>query len=113
VAAPEWNLAVFAEYEIPLFGWGFLIPHYDANYRSKAYHDPQMLDPISQESYWLHNARIAYRTPDERIELAFWVRNLFEEEYKLDTYDLSRSASSILELWAPPRTYGVTLSLNW
>ncbi len=49
VAAPEWNLAVFAEYELPLFGWGFLIPHYDANYRSKAYHDPQMRDPISQE----------------------------------------------------------------
>jgi len=113
VNAPEWNLAVFAEYELPLFGWGFLIPHYDANYRSKAYFDPQMRDPISQEGYWLHNARIAYRTPDERIELAFWVRNLFEEEYKLDTYDQSRSASSILELWAPPRTYGVTLSLNW
>jgi outer membrane receptor protein involved in Fe transport len=113
VAAPEWNLAVFAEYELPLFGWGFLIPHYDANYRSKAYHDPQMLDPISQEGYWLHNARIAYRTPDERIELAFWVRNLFEEEYKLDTFDQSRSATSILELWAEPRMYGVTLSLNW
>jgi outer membrane receptor protein involved in Fe transport len=113
VNAPEWNLAVFAEYELPLFGWGFLIPHYDANYRSKTYHDPQMLDPISQEGYWLHNARIAYRTPDGQIELAFWVRNLFEEEYKLDTFDQSRTANSILELWAPPRTYGVTLSLNW
>jgi iron complex outermembrane receptor protein len=113
VGAPEWNLAVFAEYELPLFGWGFLIPHYDANYRSKVYFDSQGVDPISQEGYWLHNARIAYRTPDERIELAFWVRNIFEEQYKLDTFDLAFSASSILELWAPPRTYGVTLSLNW
>ncbi|MBW2494719.1 MAG: hypothetical protein JRE43_08205, partial [Deltaproteobacteria bacterium] len=60
-----------------------------------------------------HNARIAYRTPDERIELAFWVSNIFEETYKVDVFDLSRSATSILEVWSEPRTYGVTLSLNW
>ena len=113
VAAPEWNWSVIAEYEIPLFGWGFLAPHYDFNYRSKAYFDPQMLDPISQEGYWLHNARIAYRTPDERIELAFWVLNIFEKEYKEDAFDRTRTADSILELWGEPRTYGVTLSLNW
>jgi iron complex outermembrane receptor protein len=113
VAAPEWNWSVITEYEIPLFGWGFLVPQYDFNYRSKGYLDPQMADPISQEGYWLHNARIAYRTPDERIELAFWVSNIFQEEYKVDVFDLSRSADSILEVWAEPRMYGVTLSLNW
>jgi iron complex outermembrane receptor protein len=113
VAAPEWNWSVITEYEIPLFGWGSLVPQYDFNYRSKGYLDPQMADPISQEGYWLHNARIAYRTPDERIELAFWVSNIFEETYKVDVFDLSRSATSILEVWSEPRTYGVTLSLNW
>jgi outer membrane receptor protein involved in Fe transport len=113
VAAPEWNFSVVTEYEIPLFGWGSLVPQYDFNYRSKGYLDPQMLDPISQDGYWLHNARIAYRTPDERIELAFWVSNIFEEEYKVDVFDLTRSADSILEVWGEPRMYGVTLSLNW
>ncbi|MBW2691324.1 MAG: TonB-dependent receptor [Deltaproteobacteria bacterium] len=113
VAAPTWNWSVVTEYEIPLFGWGSLVPQYDFNYRSKGYLDPQMIDPISQEGYWLHNARIAYRTPDERIELAFWVSNIFEEEYKVDVFDQSRQAESILEVWAEPRMYGVTLSLNW
>jgi iron complex outermembrane receptor protein len=113
VAAPEWNWSVITEYEIPLFGWGSLVPQYDFNYRSKGYLDPQMADPISQEGYWLHNARIAYRTPDERIELAFWVSNIFEETYKIDVFDFSRGEQSILEVWAEPRTYGVTLSLNW
>jgi outer membrane receptor protein involved in Fe transport len=113
VAAPEWNWSVITEYEIPLFGWGSLIPQYDFNYRSKGYLDPQMVDPISQEGYWLHNARIAYRTPDERIELAFWVSNIFKEEYKVDVFDQTRQATSILEVWAEPRMYGVTLSLNW
>ena len=113
VAAPRFNWAVITQYEIPLFGWGSLIPQWNFNYRSKVYLDPQQLDPISQDGYWLHNARIAYRTPDDRIELAFWVSNVFEKEYKLDVFDLSRDFNTILEVWGEPRTYGVTLSLNW
>jgi iron complex outermembrane receptor protein len=113
VAAPEWSFAGIAEYAIPLFGWGSLIPRWDVNYRSKAYLDPQMLDPISQDGYWLHNARIAYRTPDERIEVAFWVANVFDEEYKVDVFDVTRDYNTILEVWGEPRMYGVTLSLNW
>jgi iron complex outermembrane receptor protein len=112
-AAPEWNFAGIAEFEIPLFGWGSLIPHWDVNWRSKAYFDPQMLDPISQDGYWLHNARIAYRTPGDRIELMFWIANVFDEEYKVDAYDLTRIENTIREVWGEPRTYGVTLSLNW
>jgi outer membrane receptor protein involved in Fe transport len=72
-----------------------------------------MVDPISQEGYFIHNCRIAYRTPDERIELAFWVENLLEEEFKVDVFDVSRDANTILEVWNEPRMYGVTLSLNW
>jgi outer membrane receptor protein involved in Fe transport len=77
------------------------------------YLDPQMLDPISQDGYWIHNARIAYRTPYNRIELAFWVANVFDEAYKVDAIDMSRDTNTILEVWGEPRTYGVTLSLNW
>jgi iron complex outermembrane receptor protein len=113
VAAPKWNFSVVIKYEVPLFGWGSLVPQYDFNYRSKVYLDPQNLDPISQDPYWLHNARIAYRTPGDRIELAFWVANLFDEEYKVDVFDITREFHTILEVWGEPRTYGVTLSLNW
>jgi outer membrane receptor protein involved in Fe transport len=113
VAAPKWNASVVAEYEIPIFGWGALIPQYNFNWRSKAYLDPQGLDPISMDGYFLHGCRVAYRTPDERIELAFWVSNLLDEEYKIDVFDFSRDSDTILEIWGKPRTYGVTLSLNW
>ncbi len=113
VAAPTWNFAMIIKYEAPLFGWGSLVPQWDCNYRSKAYLDPQMVDPISQGAYWLHNARITYRTPDERIELAFWISNLLDEEYKVDVLDRTRVIRTILEVWGEPRTYGVTLSLNW
>ena len=45
--------------------------------------------------------------------MAFWVSNLFDEEYKVDVFDLSRDYNTILEVWGKPRMYGVTLSLNW
>lgn len=113
IAAPTWNLSGIVEYQIPLFRFGSLIPRYDFSYRSKVYLDPQHADPISQDPYTLHNARLAYRTPDGRIEVAGWVRNFTDKRYKIDVFDFSRDFNTILEVWGDPRTYGVTTSYAW
>ncbi len=31
----------------------------------------------------------------------------------VDIFDVARAFNTILEAWGEPRTYGVTLSLNW
>jgi outer membrane receptor protein involved in Fe transport len=113
ISAPSYNVSGIVEYEIPFFGLGSLIPGYDVSWRSKIYFDPAKLDPISQEPYWLHNARIAYRTPDGRIEVAGWVENLLDEQYKADAFDLALAYGTILEVWGDPRTYGVTVTFTW
>jgi iron complex outermembrane receptor protein len=110
IAAPTWNFSGIAEYQIPLGRWGSLIPQYNVSYRSKVYLDPQMLDPISQEPFFLHNARLAYRTPDGRFEIAGWVENFMNERYKIDAFDISLGEDAILEVWNEPRMYGLTLS---
>ena len=51
--------------------------------------------------------------PGDWIEVAFWVANVFEEEYKIEASDLTRNLNTIREVWGEPRTYGVTLSFNW
>jgi iron complex outermembrane receptor protein len=113
IAAPRYSVSAIVEYEIPLPGLGSLTPQYDFSWRSKTYLDPQALDPISQPAYWIHNARLAYRTPDGRIELAGWVENFLTEYYKEDVFDLTRSFNTILEVWGDPRTYGVTITYTW
>jgi len=113
IAAPEWNFSGVAEYQIPLFGVGSLVPQYDFSYRSKVYLDPQKLDPISQDGFWIQNARLAYRTPDGRLEVAGWVENFLDERYKIDVFDLSLDQNSILEVWNDPRTYGLTVSVYY
>jgi outer membrane receptor protein involved in Fe transport len=110
ISAPEWNAAGLVEYQIPLGRWGSLVPQYTVSYRSKVYLDPQMLDPISQEPILLQNARLAYRTPDGRYEVALWVENFMNERYKEDAFDLSLGEAAILEVWNDPRFFGVTFS---
>ncbi|MBW2293886.1 MAG: hypothetical protein JRG89_21235 [Deltaproteobacteria bacterium] len=58
----------------------------------------------------LHNARLAYRTPDGRFEAALWVENFMDERYKVDVFDLSLGQTAILEVWNDPRMSGATVS---
>jgi outer membrane receptor protein involved in Fe transport len=58
----------------------------------------------------LQNARLAYRTPNGRFEIAGWVENFTNERYKIDVFDLSLGYNSILEVWNDPRMYGATIS---
>jgi iron complex outermembrane receptor protein len=113
ISAPEWSFSGIAEYTIGLFKLGTLVPHYNVRYRDRVYLDPQKLDPISQKPFWIHNARLSYRTRDGRIEVAGWVDNFMDKRYKIDVFDLSLDNNTILEVWNDPRMYGVTFSFSF
>lgn len=110
ISAPEWNFSGVVEYLIPLSRWGSLVPSYNFSYRTRVALDPQNIDPISQEPFWLHNARLAYRTPDGRFEVALWVENFLDQRYKIDTFDLTLQENTLLQVWNDPRTYGISFS---
>jgi iron complex outermembrane receptor protein len=112
IAAPEFSFSTVAEYEIAT-RWGSLIPRYDFSYKSHVYHDPQKQELISQIGFWLHNARLAYRTPSGKLEVAGWVRNFLGKTYKVDVFDFTRQFNSVQEIWGEPRMYGFTVSYLW
>jgi len=111
ISAPEWNFSGVADYQIKLSHWGFLVPQYSVNYRSQVYLNPQKLQLISQEGYWEHSARLAYRTTNGRYEIAGWVENFLDDRHLIDTFDLSLGQNTVLEVWNDPRMYGATLSI--
>ena len=136
ISAPRFTLVGVLESELELAGWGFLVPHFDFSFKDEVFFDgsnglgaaanlasevPNQVrlpaafpkNTLSQEAYWLFNARLAYRTPDGRIEVAVWVRNITEEQYLVDAFDLSLGLSKVLQIWGMPRTYGVTVSMTW
>ncbi|MCH7708289.1 MAG: TonB-dependent receptor [Myxococcales bacterium] len=113
IAAPEWSVSGYAEYELPLYRWGSLVPSFNFSYKSRTYFDPTNEELISQKPFWLFGARLSYRTPGGTIEVAGWVKNFLDRQYKIDAFDLTRQFRQINEVWAEPRTYGLTVSYSF
>ena len=122
VASPEWSWAGSIEYDIPLSRWGALTPRFSFSYRDEVFFDanegcgaegniPECL--IMQEGYWLLNAALTYSVPGDQIEITGFVRNLDDEEYKVQSFDVTSQRNLLLDVYGTPRTYGVTVTVRY
>jgi iron complex outermembrane receptor protein len=112
-AAPAFALSTNLEVDLPLGTMGSLTPRIDANYKTKVYFDHQGDDALSQSPYWLLHARLTYVVPGGGIAVSGWVRNILDEEYLLNTFDLRLIADTIIDTYGDPRTYGITVGVNF
>jgi outer membrane receptor protein involved in Fe transport len=110
IAAPEFTLNGTAEYQLFFPGFGTLTPRVDYSYQTEVYLDPQALQLVSMPDYWYLDLRLAFLTPDEDLEVAFWMTNVTDQEYLIDAFDLSRQFREVLQVWGEPRMMGVTVS---
>jgi outer membrane receptor protein involved in Fe transport len=94
-------VSLTAEQTLPLGRWGSLTARYDGAWTDDTYYDgtagigmvnnqglhylPE--NTIGQRAFWLHNLRLAYRTPGGHVEVAGWVRNLENKAYKTFAFD--------------------------
>ena len=69
-----------------------------------------MLELISMPAYWYLDLRLAFLTPDEDIEIAFWMSNVTDQKYLVDAFDVTEGFSEVLQVWGEPRMLGVTVS---
>jgi iron complex outermembrane receptor protein len=107
--APPFAANALARYEFPL-GAGTASVQGDVYYTDD-FCFTTLCAPVEQEdSYTVANARIGYAAPDGRWELAAFVNNLFEEEYRVYAFDSSLFAGVVAGVYARPRTYGLTAS---
>src|SRR5262249_35045366 len=84
--SPEYKVSGTVEWTLDLGRYGFLVPRYDFAWTDDVFFDanngrgsadatglPQLPEyAIAQKDFWLHNLRLAYRTPDGHVELAGW-----------------------------------------
>ena len=112
-AIPNFSFSTNLAVDIPLGRAGSLTPRIDASYKTKVLFDHQGDDALSQSAYWLMHARLTYTVPSGGITVSGWVRNIFDEAYLLNAFDLRLIADTIIDSYGDPRTFGVTVGVNF
>ena len=110
--APSVSANALARYEFPL-GGGTASIQGDVLYTDDFCFTVLCAPVEAEESYTVANARIGYAAPDGRWEIAAFVNNLFEEEYRVYAFDSSLFSGVVAGVYGKPLTYGVTASFRF
>jgi len=119
VQTPKWNLNGLVRYEFPV-GNGYLALQADAQYRSEHFF-ALIQTPASRENgYTIANASITWTAEEDNWSLRFFVNNLTDTEYTVQTFDLSGNIDNggfffgmIEQYYGRPRTWGVNLNYSF
>ncbi len=113
VQSPEWNVNALIRYEFKLWG-GMVALQYDVHHRSEHYFSLTRAETVTEDGYEVQNASIMYTSGDEKWSVQAWMQNLTEEEYLVQTFDLSGPSvfGMTEQYYGRPRWSGVTFTYN-
>jgi iron complex outermembrane receptor protein len=66
---------------------------------------------FGQEPFWILNAALTWTSENEMFTLTGWVRNFLDEHYKSQSWDYSQGLGILVDIYADPRTYGITATV--
>jgi iron complex outermembrane receptor protein len=81
-------------------------------YTSKQYLEPDLDPNLLQPGTHIVNLRGGVRSANGRWELTGWVRNLTDEEYNVDGFDVP-TLNGFAVINGPPRQWGFTIRVNF
>ena len=114
VQSPEWNLNGLIRYEWPMSS-GRLAFQADAVYRSEHFFALTALPNQTEDGYTLANVSATYAAESGAWSVSAFVNNVTDEEYIVQTFDLSTTAlfGMTEQYYGRPRWWGVSFRLNW
>lgn len=114
VQSPEWNLNGLVRYEWPMFGGSVAIQG-DIQYRDEHYFSLTNAETVEEDGYWLSNASLTYTTENGKWQGMVFVNNLTDEEYLVQTFDLSGLDvfGFTEQYYGRPRWWGASIQYNW
>jgi iron complex outermembrane recepter protein len=110
--APDLNFNLLVSWDIVEMDIGVLTLDASTTYIDDHYFDVFNTERMKQDDYWVSNARLQLSAPGESWQVALWVNNLADEEYKTSAIDLQAFGFDYAHIGAP-RTYGAELRFNF
>ena len=106
--APKNKVNIGAQYEWGVGDVGMLMVRLDWSYQDEIFFEASNTPLEVQDDYEILDARIALRAHDDSWELSLWGKNLEDELVKTHIVAFSPYRQQ-LNLYQPPRTYGLTI----
>ena len=112
--APEYSFRAAADYNIPLAMPGTLNIRGEVNWQDRVYFTEFNNADATQAGYALVNAGLRYTPDNDRWSAEIWGRNLTDKLVQTNNIITAPLFSSVrVGSVAPPRTYGVTVGINF
>ncbi|MGI9590172.1 MAG: TonB-dependent receptor, partial [Myxococcota bacterium] len=127
INSPRFKVSASADWTFDMGRWGSLIPRYDFAWSDDIVFDPNdgrglpgeggvprfPKHTIGQRAYWLHNARLTYRSPTGNVEFSLWVRNFMDNVYKTYAFDISEFQRVVINFTGQPRSMGLDFTVSF
>lgn len=110
--APEVSLSYGIDWDVIEGPWGRVSTYLGGAYVSSQEYDTLNNPELHQGGYNVIGGQIAFRTPDDRIGLTAWGKNLTDETYFTSRIAISAFGFNYNHL-GPPRAYGVALDYRF
>jgi iron complex outermembrane receptor protein len=112
--APRWTITLSGGYDVPIGRFGTLTPRVQYTWRDDTYFRAFNRDFDLQESYHMTDAKLEWRSPEERWSAEVFVQNIEDEAAKQNILIGSRAFGSPPFAWyGPPRFYGFQVGFKY
>jgi iron complex outermembrane recepter protein len=113
--APELTLSGTMGYTADLGGSGDLAFRLDARYQSRTFFTQFNRPLIAQKAYTVVNGRVTWTSDNDKFSIGAFVNNAFNKKYFTEILESGAFNPQLVAQGyvAPPRTYGLTASVNF
>ncbi|MEP7247898.1 MAG: TonB-dependent receptor [Gammaproteobacteria bacterium] len=110
--APVFSYSVHGEYDVRLANQAKVSFGADVSHKGQQFFSEFNDGAESADAYTMLDARVTYRSADERWAASLWGKNLTDELVEAGAFVVSLSRT-IGRTYLPPRTYGVTFDYTF
>ena len=110
--SPEVTFNGLVRYETPVSDTLIGAVMVNFNWTDLVYKNIDNDEYLTQEAYWLVNARISVASVDNNWEAALYAKNIFDVIYFRERFD-NFGPNWIYETPGPPLSYGVNVTFRW